>query len=421
MPRAYYLPKHRISNQSKGLYMKKMAKRSALASLVTLSLTSYQVIAQQATPAPTTPQATTPVVAEKPADPPPPAIFSIGGFDLTGHVDIGYTNLRGAGKFASGLNSRVFDFDRNKANLQSIDLQLASTPENGFGGLLDVTLGKDADTIAAYGTIDKNRGPANGVDKRADVTQAFVHYGAGALTLIAGKFVTLSGAEVIKSAADTNYSRSILFGYAIPFTHTGVRATYKVSDTLSLIGGVNQGWDAFKDTNNDKTIELSAAFTPDKAVSLLVTGYSGKELVANYPKSKEKGTRNLLDLVLTLTVSEQLTLIANYDYGSQDSGSAAIGKAKWQGFAGYANYQFSEQWRASLRGEYFDDKDGYRTGVLQKWKEATATVAYLPNKNLELRAEVRGDRSDKDAFLKSDGKTLSKTERSFGVELLYKF
>ena len=200
-----------------------------------------------------------------------------------------------------------------------------------------------------------------------------------------------------------------------------MRATYKVSDTLSLIGGVNQGWDAFKDTNNDKTIELSAAFTPDKAVSLLVTGYSGKELVANYPKSKEKGTRNLLDLVLTLTVSEQLTLIANYDYGSQDSGSAAIGKAKWQGFAGYANYQFSEQWRASLRGEYFDDKDGYRTGVLQKWKEATATVAYLPNKNLELRAEVRGDRSDKDAFLKSDGKTLSKTERSFGVELLYKF
>ena len=315
----------------------------------------------------------------------------------------------------------MFDFDRNKVNLQSIDLQLASTPENGFGGVLDVTLGKDADTIAAYGTIDKNRGPANGVDKRADVTQAFVHYGAGALTLIAGKFVTLSGAEVIKSAADTNYSRSILFGYAIPFTHTGVRATYKVSDTLSLIGGVNQGWDAFKDTNNDKTVELSAAFTPDKTVSILVTGYSGKELVANYPKSKEKGTRNLLDLVLTLTVSEQLTLIANYDYGSQDSGSAAIGKAKWQGFAGYANYQFSEQWRASLRGEYFDDKDGYRTGVLQKWKEATATVAYLPNKNLELRAEVRGDRSDKDAFLKSDGKTLSKTERSFGVELLYKF
>ena len=53
-----------------------------------------------------------------------------------------------------------------------------------------------------------------------------------------------------------NYSRSILFGYAIPFTHTGVRATYKVNDMLTVLGGVNQGWDAFEDPNHDKTLEL---------------------------------------------------------------------------------------------------------------------------------------------------------------------
>ena len=154
---------------------------------------------------------------------------------------------------------------------------------------------------------------------------------------------------------------------------------------------------------------------------MLFTGYSGKEQLANYPKSVEKGTRNLLDIVATFTASEQLTFIVNYDYGTQDSGGAGFGKAKWQGIAGYANYQLNEQWRVSLRGEYFDDKDGYRTGITQKWKEATATVAYLPNKNLELRAELRGDRSDQNAFLKSDRTTSSKTERSLGIEMLYKF
>ena len=356
--------------------------------------------------------------------PPAPAaqpIFSIAGFDLTGHIDVGYTNLRGSGKFVSGLNSRVFDFDRNDLSLHAIDLQLANTPENGFGGLLDLTLGKDADTIAAFGTIDKNRGPANGVDKRADLTQAFVHYGAGPLTVIAGKYVTLAGAEVIKSAADVNYSRSILFGYAIPFTHTGVRATYKVSDALSLAGGVNQGWDAFEDTNHDKTLELQLGVTPNKSMSFLFTGYSGKERVTNYPRSDANGTRNLLDVVATFNVSDPLSIVLNYDYGTQEGGSASGGKAKWEGLAGYVNYQFSEQWRLSLRGEYFDDKDGYRTGVVQKWKEATATLAYLPSKNFELRAEVRGDRSDKDAFLKSDRATPSRTERSVGIEALYKF
>ena len=360
--------------------------------------------------------AQSPPAAEPAAQP----IFSIAGFDLTGHVDVGYTNLRGSGKFVSGINSRVFDFERNETKLHAVDLQLASTPEKGLGGLVDVTLGEDADIIAAYGTIDKNRGPAAGVDKRADLTQAFVHFGAGPLTLIAGKFVTLSGAEVIKSAADTNYSRSILFGYAIPFTHTGVRATYKLSDSLSLVAGVNQGWDAVKDPNSDKTLELQVAFAPDKSMAFLVTGYSGKELIANYPKSDANGTRNLLDVVATFNLAEPLTLILNYDYGSQDGGSAG-GKAKWQGVAGYVNYQFSDQWRLSLRAEYFDDQDGYRTGLVQKWKEATATLAYLLNKNFEVRAEVRGDWSDKEAFLKSDRLTATKTERSFGVEVLYKF
>lgn len=365
--------------------------------------------------------AQTPPAEKMPTEAPPQPVFSIGGFDLTGHVDVGYTNLKGSGKFVSGINSRVFDFDRNETSLHAIDLQLARLPEAGFGGMIDLTVGKDADTVAAYGTIDKNRGPANGVDKRFDVTQAHVHFATGPLTVIAGKFVTLSGAEVIKSAADVNYSRSILFGYAIPFTHTGVRATYRLSDTLTLVGGVNQGWDAFEDTNSDKTIELQAGIAPSKSMSFLFTGYSGKERVTNYPKSEANGTRNLLDVVATFSPAEPLTLVLNVDYGTQEGGSASGGKARWQGVAGYANYQFSDRWRLVIRAEYFDDKDGYRTGIVQKWKEATATLAYLFDKNFELRAEVRGDRSDKEAFLKSDRVTPDKNERSFGLEVLYKF
>ena len=356
-------------------------------------------------------------------DPPPapPAIFSIGGFDLTGHVDVGYSRLSGSGKFANGLNDRVFDFDRNKVSLQAIDLQLAKLPDDGFGGLVDVTIGKDADTIAAYGTIDRARGPANGVRKRFDATQAYAYFGSAPFSIIAGKFVTNAGAEVIKSDADTNFSRSILFGYAIPFTHTGVRATYKLNDQLTVLGGVNQGWDAFRDTNGAKTLELGAVWTPVEPLSLTGSFYSGKERVTNYPRSDAQGTRNLVDLVGSYKITEQLTFVANYDYGTQAQGSASGGKAKWQGIAGYLNYQFNDQWRLSLRGEYFDDKDGYRTGFVQKWKEATLTVAYLPTRNIELRGEIRGDRSDHSTFLKSDGVSTSNTQRSAGLEFLYKF
>ncbi len=369
-------------------------------------------------------QTTTPPADPKLAEPAPSAtpIYSIWGFDLTGHFDVGYTHLSGSGKFVSGVNDRVFDFKRNGAAIHAVDLQLAKLPENGFGGLVNVTLGKDADTIASYGMISRTKGPANGADHYADLTQGYVHFGAAPFTVIAGKFVTLAGAEVIKSPADVNYSRSILFGYAIPFTHTGVRASYKLNDMLSLTAGVNQGWDQFKDTNNDKTVELGAAFAPSKAVTVLGVFYTGKENVAAYPSiSGEKGTRNLLDLVATFSATEQLTFVINYDYGTQESAVAGVDKAKWHGVAGYANYQINDLWRTSLRGEYFNDRDGYRTGVAQKWTEGTLTLAYLPTKALEVRAEVRRDHSDKLAFLKSDGSTPTDKQWSLGLELLFKF
>ena len=362
-----------------------------------------------------------PAAGAKPAEPEAQPLLSVWGFDLTGHLDVGYSRLSGSGKFVSGVNDRVFDFKHNSAYLHALDLQFAKTPENGFGGLIDVTAGKDADTIAAYGTISKSKGPANGANHYVDATQAYLYYGAAPFAIIAGKYVTNAGAEVIKSDGDVNYSRSILFGYAIPFTHTGVRATYKLTDTLTLLGGVNQGWDAFQDPNSDKTIELGGTYAPMKVLSVTASYYRGKELVTNYPRSTASGMRNLFDVVVTFNPAEPVTLVLNYDYGDQANGSGTGTKAKWQGVAGYAAYQINDQWRVIARGEYFDDRDGYRTGVAQKWKEATLTLAYLPSKEWEVRAEVRADKSDKPAFLKSDGTTPTGSQRSVGIEALYKF
>src|SRR5205823_8247790 len=105
----------------------------------------------------------------------------------------------------------------------------------------------------------------------------FEQYAHGPLTIIGGKCVTLAWAEVINSTQDTNYSRSILFGYAIPFSQTGARLTYAASDQLSLIVGVNSGWDQLQDANKQKTAELGVSYTPSKMFSLAVQGYSGVE------------------------------------------------------------------------------------------------------------------------------------------------
>jgi len=365
------------------------------------------------------------------------SVLEASGITATGFVDVMYTANTGTGKYASGSayttnsnNNRVFDVGHNSFLLNAANLTLSKLPTEGVGGLIDVTVGKDADTIASYGTINSAKGPANGEDQFFDVTQAYINYATGPLTLMAGKYNTLAGAEVIKTTGNSNISRSILFGYAIPFTHTGLRGTYKVNDILSLIAVVNNGWDDVQDTNGQKSGEFGISLTPNKTVSLTVQDYVGTEHAANYTSlSANSGTRNLVDAVLTVNATDKLTFIVNSDYGTQENVSLAkgtTGKASWYGVAGYVNYQLSDQWRTSLRGEIFKDEDGYRTAYVtaekegQTQKEITLTQSFMPAKNAEFRIEVRHDFSDQAIFAQPNGSN-KKSQDSLALEAIYKF
>ncbi|HKB83641.1 MAG TPA: porin [Burkholderiales bacterium] len=358
----------------------------------------------------------------KPAAPAGPAIPTLSqvldssGITINGYIDTAYSHLSGTGLFSSGAPDRVFDTEPNSFNLHQAAVTIAKTPTEGFGGVVNLTAGRDAKVIHSFDTTSESQ---------FDVTQAYGQYAHGALTVIAGKYVTSAGAEVINSTNDVNYSRSILFGYAIPFTHTGLRATYAVNDKVSVFGGLNNGWDDVRDTNKQKTLELGFSVTPIKPLTIAAVDYAGTERVGGLTATGPEGMRNILDLVATYTVTDKLSFTLNYDYGSQDKASTVTpdgkDKAKWSGLAGYVTYLLTDTWRLAVRGEYFDDKDGYRTGVVQKWKEATVTLAYLPSKNMEFRGEVRGDKSDKSSFVTSDNGTTGKTQSSYGVEAIYKF
>jgi hypothetical protein len=361
--------------------------------------------------------------APKPTAPSLGDVLDASGVAITGYLDLSYSHLSGDGVFVNGAATRVFDTQRDGFSLQQAAVTVAYQPKEGFGALVNLTLGNDADVIAPY-----DRYPST---SKFDVTQAFAQYAGSGFTVIAGKYVTLAGAEVIASPSNPNFSRSILFGYAIPFTHTGVRASFTPTDTLTLNVGVANGWDDLKDTNTSKTVELGATFAPAKAFSLAAVGYFGKERVGGLVSSGTEGQRTLIDLVATWNITDALTVIVNADWGKQENFGAYLTSqelyggpnydAKWDGVAGYVNYTLSDTWKLSLRAEYFDDKDGYRTGIVQKWKEVTGTVAYLPTKHAELRFELRGDRSDVNSFSKSGFTDAGKDQESVAVQALYKF
>ena len=377
-------------------------------------------------------------MVEKPGVPTLGQVMEATGISVNGYIDTSFTYLDGNGTFTptpgtntectpSSCFNRVFDRERRSFNIHALDLTLSALPPEGFGGMVNLTAGSDAQVIGSVGTDTADE---------FDVTQAYVHYAKGGLMLIGGKYVTLSGAEVIKSPANLNFSRSILFGYAIPFAHTGVRAYFTPGGSAvapdgkwTFIAGVNNGWDVLKESQSiaadstvadEKTIELGANGAIGKNVSLAAVYYSGNEA-----GGATVGQRDLLDLVATFNVSDNLSFVLNYDKAEQEKALAGGRTAKWNGLAGYANYKLSDAWRTSFRAESFDDKDGFRTGVNlgtggQKWKEYTLTLANTPAKNVELRGEVRKDSSNQSSFNQPEG-TTKKSQNSFGLEAIYKF
>src|SRR4029450_11108989 len=122
-----------------------------------------------------------------------------------------------------------------------------------------------------------------------------------------GKFVTSAGAELIETKDNWNYSRSILFAWAIPYYHFGVRTSVPMGKVFT--GGVQlvNGWNNVEDNNSGKTIGLTGKFG-GKEISWFNSLYSGPE-----NSGTNKGWWNLYDTNLLLTPCDSFNAYINYD------------------------------------------------------------------------------------------------------------
>ncbi|HGF0943168.1 TPA: outer membrane beta-barrel protein [Legionella pneumophila] len=339
-------------------------------------------------------------------------------FQFYGYIDGSYNYLVQSNQFTSGVFDRVYDTNPNGFTLQQAAVTLAYQPKEGFGGLINPIGGHDAFLFAPYGWNPGSEWMG------FDIPQAYLQYTTRKLTLFSGELLTMASAESLNPTKDTNFSRSILWGYATPTTTLGVRANYQFTEQLTFIAGINNGWDNIRDFNRRKTIELCLVYVPSPIFSLGLVGYSGGQRATDRTSTGPEGIRQLLDVVATFNVTKKLSLVGNLDYATQSKAtlpSGIIGKAIWQGLAGYINYQFNERWNTSIRAEVFDDQNGYRTGIVQWWKEITFTLGVMPIKDLELRAEARHDMSNVNAFLQKNKRGASNNQQSFGIEAFYKF
>ena len=309
---------------------------------------------------------------------------------------------------------RVFDFNDNSFNLDVAELvvQIAASKPNDAGFRVDLAAGNSIPQITK--TQDQNAA-------QFDLQQAFASYiaplGSG-LRFDVWKFVTHMGYELIEGydGYNDNYSRSILFGYAIPFTHTGVKASYAFSSKVAAMVEVVNGWDLLRDNNRSKSVGAQLTLTPVAPLSVLLNWIGGAEIA-----NDNHTNRNVFDVVAILKPTKTLTFGVNGDYGIENGTSTVNpgSDATWKGIAGYATLALTNKFSVALRGETFHDEDGVRlgTGTRATMSEGTFTPTYKFTDHVLLRGEVRYDTANQPIFAKRG--TLSDKQTTIGANVIF--
>jgi Putative beta-barrel porin-2, OmpL-like. bbp2 len=264
------------------------------------------------------------------------------------------------------------------------------------------------------------------------------------LRIDVGKWVTPMGNEVIESNANWNYSRSLLFYYAIPYFHLGARATYVFNSKWTATGGIFNGWNnsfishlGGVGQSSGLTYHATLAWTPNAKWGVTTVYMAGPVIDAYNPGLKViSDWKQLSDTIISYTPNSKWAFVVDGDYGFGPRYYNCLGlcvvtpaKIKWWGVAGYAKYNFNPKSNFAVRYEYYGDPNGY-TGLLLgssgngqgHAQEVTGTYSYNLTSGLLVRGEYRYDFASQPLFLKGNNfSSLVKEQNTATLGLVYSF
>ena len=357
---------------------------------------------------------------------------------VNGFVDVGYVwnfdrpDNGENGNVPAGGSVRAFDQKSRSFYLHNAQLNMsrAATKDLITGYNVELSFGSDANVFGAFPSAN---------DDHFDVQEANIEILApvgNGLTFRIGKFATFAGAEVIESKDNFNYSRSLPFMWAIPFTHTGVRATYGLDEEgkYSVSLGANNGWDNMENNNDSFTGEFQIYANPIPWLKLYGNFYYGAEKAPFGTAPNDNGDkRMLIDLIASVSNIpglEKLSAYLNIDIGEEEESSAVTAgdDAEWFGFAIAGKYQIDDTWAVAARYSMIDDSEAFRTGGFvdpvagvqeNQISEITLTVEYRISKDTIARLEFRSDFADEDVFL--DHSDVDDAQSTLGAEFILIF
>jgi len=164
----------------------------------------------------------------------------------------------------------------------------------------------------------------------------------------AGIYPSPYGFEGWISKDNKTYTRSLVADFS-PYYQTGIRASWQVSEAVSVVLNIVNGWQNISETNTDKAIGITLGYTPSSTISFTYNNFIGNEMPAGTPAA----VRFFNDLCTRLSVTNDLQFDLVTDYGRQRKDST---DASWLGLALIGRYELSNIVAIAARGEYYKDE-----------------------------------------------------------------
>ena len=320
------------------------------------------------------------------------------------------------------IEGRTFDVRANTFAWDLTEVEVEKVPTLGSVGFkVDIAFGSTQDIM-----LDSYRaGFATGVgDFDRNIQHASIGYVApvgNGLRLDVGKFVTHIGGEAIEGIKNRNLSRGYLFTYAIPFHDSGIRANYAWSPKLYTELYLLNAWNYTTDNNSAKSVGVTFGITPTSKLAMYVNYLGGPERNDN-----NRDMRHLGDAQIVFSPTPTLTTMLALDIATDRNALGDGEDASWGGAALFVRKNVAGRFFPSGRVEFYNDQDGFTTGVAQRVWSYTVTGDYKLGAatsftHLLVRPEVRLDRSDALFFTKERDFRSEKSQLTAGVGLIAYF
>ena len=286
----------------------------------------------------------------------------------------------------------------------------------GIGGRIDYLYGTDGPNTQAFGTDPRgwdNRWDNGGQYGQA-IPQAYLEAGYGDLSVKAGHFYTIIGYEVVQATGNFFYSHAYTFNFSEPFTHTGVLATYKASEDVTVWGGFSFGWDSGFDDNGDAFLGgISLGLTDDLTLTYATIGGRFVEPWSGITPLAISGYQH--SVVADFALCDSLNYVFQSDLLSTDFADGTNARDTI-GINQYLIKTINDCWGVGARFEWWNVEDG--RGPDQDVFALTTGVNYRPHANVIVRPEIRWDWDDDGTGLLEDG---DDSQTTFGIDTILTF